>query len=66
MAHRKNSWRQIILGVAMLGSLALGLIVKLANTYGTGRAITSVVGGMLLAAWILAGVVLIVRGLDKM
>lgn len=61
-----NSWGQIALGVFMLVGIALPVLISLANTIGLRKATMKVVIGLLIAIWVMAGVVLIVRGLNRM
>jgi len=64
--HRTGSWSQLVVGIAMLGCVILAVLIKLSNTIGISKALGSVVLGILIAAWIIVGVVLIVHGLSKM
>lgn len=64
--YNKHSWSQIVIGAAMLLGLALVVSIKLASTIGLGRAVASILGGILIAVWLVVGVVLIVRGLNRM
>jgi len=65
--HRSTrSWSLIACGVAMLFCVALIASVKLASMIGIGKAVTSFLGGILVAAGLIVGVILIVCGLNKM
>lgn len=59
-------WYSLAAGIAMLVIVALPAFISLANTIGLGKALGKVVIGFLVSAWIIAGVILIIRGLNKM
>ena len=61
-----TSWSSLAAGVAMLLAVALPTVIMLANDIGIGRAIVKIVIGLLIALWVIVGVVLVVRGLNKM
>lgn len=64
--RRMNSWCQIVIGVAMLGCSGLGAFICLGYKIGFGKALAANVLGILIAVWVIAGAVLLGRGLNKM
>lgn len=66
MRRTRKHWSQIFGGIAMLGVAALGPTVALANAIGIGKALAAIMLGLLIAAWVITGAILIARGLSKM
>lgn len=63
---RPPAWSQLVAGIAMLVAIALPVLIKMSNEIGLGKTFGTIVVGLLVAVWILVGVILIVRGLNKM
>ena len=59
-------WQSVALGIAMLLGIVIPAFISLVNTIGLGKACGKVFTGLLVSIWVLAGVILIVRGLNKM
>lgn len=64
--YQPSSWSQLACGVGMLDALGLIGLIYLSNEIGFGKAVAAVILGTLIAAWLIIGVVLVVRGLSKM
>ena len=61
-----TSWSQLAAGIAMLGSTILAFLIYLAAAVGIGNAFGLVLIALFVSTWIVIGVVLVVRGLNKM
>lgn len=61
-----RSWNQVALGVAMLVGAALPAFICLSNKIGLGKAVGLIILSLFIAAWVIAGAILIARGLSKM
>jgi len=66
MLRTRRNWNQIILGLAMLLGVVIGFVICLANHNGLGKTIGSIVVVLCITAWVIAGIVLVLRGLNKM
>ena len=66
MPYRIGPWTQIVYGVAMLGSAGLAAFICLSNKIGLGKALGLTLLGVLFAAWLIAGVILVVRGISRL
>ena len=61
-----TSWSQLATGVAMLAIAVLTAFICLGNKIGFGKALAIIFLGGFISIWLIVGVVLVVRGLNKM
>jgi len=59
-----SAWSQLAVGIGMLAVLVV--LIKMANTIGLTKAISKVFIFVCIVAWVGTGVVLVIRGLNKM
>jgi len=61
-----SAWSQLTVGIGMLALITLVVLIRMANTIGLGKTLGKFFVFACIVAWVGIGVVLVIRGLNKM